>query len=596
MKVLADIVSRFPRSARGRLLLGCLLLWSGRAAAAQFADSFADRETVTGPTGDILGDNLTATFENGEPRHGGKPGGHSVWISWVAPANGAVTFRTAGSTFDTLLSAYTLSSTNDTTVDKLHETARNDDAPGAEPTSLILFGARAGVRYEIAVDGFAGAEGSIRLHWDFVDLTTPPPVIVSVPGDRAARLGDPVTLSVQLESGPDVDLQWRFNDQSFDATGPTLFIASLQVTNVGRYTLRIRVGKGGDRLEIDTTPVELQINSDGQTNALARDKFFDSLGTPLIGENEVEANSAIPSGRRNVVQSSIRTQTDGPVGVVRGYNGSQIFNTVYATVDPTEPAHCGIAGGASYWLAYQPPADGTLTLDTGGSTYDTVVEVFTHNGAPASYADLIPINCDHGSLSNGLASGVTLPVVKNRAYLVAVDGVAGARGIAWLNYQLNTNEAPKAPTLLSLPVRRVVAVGSDVSLTPPIVASPPWTASWSFGGSVLSGANNSTLVLSEITRDQAGDYVFTISNYLGAPITVTLPLSVVVPPRVELRSAVSASALSFETVAGQSYFIQQAEAVTGPWTESPEPVLGDGQPASLPLPAGTNQFLRLRVE
>ncbi len=573
-----------------------LILLGGRVGrAASFSDSFAGRETVATPTGDLVGDNLTATFENGEPKHGGKSGGHSVWISWIAPADGVATFRTAGSSFDTLLSAYTLAP-GETTVDKLHETARNDDQPGAAPTSLIRFGARAGVRYEIAVDGFDGAVGSIHLHWDFIDLTTPPPVVVSVPGDRAARLGDPVTLTIALDAAPDVDLQWRFNDESFDATGPTLFIPSLQVTNVGRYSLRIRVGNGGNRLEIDTTPVEIQVNSDGQTNALARDKPFDALASPLIGVDDRGGNAVVPATPNRRVQSSLRQPSGGPVGVVRGYNGSQIFNTVYATTDATEPVHCGVPGGASYWLSYQPPADGMVSLDTVGSTYDTVMEVYTFNGTPASYADLIPINCDHGGVSNGVASGVRLPVLKSRTYLVAVDGVAGARGIAWLNYQLNTNDAPKPPTILSLPPKRTVAVGTDVEFSAPIAASPPVTVTWRHGGSAIPGAKSIVLSLKAVTRDQSGDYTVTVANYLADPVTVTLQLDVVVPPRCDLVAGVDGPQFRFETVAGQSYYIQQAEDVSGPWTERAGSILGDGQPGSLNLPAGTNTFLRIRIE
>lgn len=74
----------------------------------------------------------------------------------------------------------------------------------------------------IAVDGFGGSAGDIRLRWDFANATSPPPVIVSVPDDQAVIEGDTVVLTVDMETTPDLRLQWRFNGQSFGAEGPML--------------------------------------------------------------------------------------------------------------------------------------------------------------------------------------------------------------------------------------------------------------------------------------------------------------------------------------------------------------------------------------
>src|ERR1051326_6125529 len=121
------INAAFPRKRRQRsfaLILAAVLAWMGiisaDAASPTFADNFADRQTVTNASGQIDGSNVGASREANEPQSGGKLGGHSVWISWVAPADGVATFRTDGSSFDTLLSAYYFGSTNDTALEKLH--------------------------------------------------------------------------------------------------------------------------------------------------------------------------------------------------------------------------------------------------------------------------------------------------------------------------------------------------------------------------------------------------------------------------------------------------------------------------------------------
>ncbi|HSU53258.1 MAG TPA: immunoglobulin domain-containing protein, partial [Candidatus Dormibacteraeota bacterium] len=358
-----------------------------RTNAASLQDVFANRETVTTASGSINGDNSTATVETGEPQTGGKPGGHSLWISWVAPADGVATFRTdGGSTFDTTLSAYFLNAP-DTNVNQLHEAAHNDDSPGIEPYSLIQFGALAGHHYEIAVDGYFGATGAVHLSWSFINVSAPPPIVFSVPNDQSVTQGQSVSLSVDMQTSPLIQLKWHFNDFDLEEITTNLVIASLQPTNVGRYSLRITVN-GSSSSRYFTDPFELQINSEGDTNTLARDKIFDAPSSPFIGDDGGGGGSPFPG---------FFPPPRGATGVIRGYNGAQIFDTTFATIDPTEPAHCGVTGGASYWLQYQPPANGTLTLDTIGSTFDTVLQAYTYNGTLNSYADLINLGCDNNS-------------------------------------------------------------------------------------------------------------------------------------------------------------------------------------------------------
>ena len=118
----------------------------------------------------------------------------------MAPNNGIATFNTDDSAFDTLLSAYYFSSTTDTTFDKLLVAMRADDSEGRGQRTQIQFGVLAGQRYEIAVDGYFGATGALRLQWSFQRTRVPPPIVLRMPGDRAVKLGDPVTLTVELNN------------------------------------------------------------------------------------------------------------------------------------------------------------------------------------------------------------------------------------------------------------------------------------------------------------------------------------------------------------------------------------------------------------
>ncbi|QTA88123.1 C13 family peptidase [Desulfonema magnum] len=122
---------------------------------------FANASELTGASGQACGSNLNATTEIGETVITENAGGKSVWWTWVAPKDDNFAFNTHGSSFDTLLAVYTGSGINDLT-----KIASNDDE-GSENTSSVTFGAQAGIRYYIAVDGKDRQEGNIILNWKF---------------------------------------------------------------------------------------------------------------------------------------------------------------------------------------------------------------------------------------------------------------------------------------------------------------------------------------------------------------------------------------------------------------------------------------------
>jgi hypothetical protein len=145
-----------------------------RTASATFAirvppanDLFANRIPLSGSTLSVNGSNVDASKEPGEPIHGGNPGGKSVWWSWIAPSSGAFTITTDGSGFDTVLGVYDGSSVSGLTY------IAGDDDNGAGFASAVTFMTVAGTTYQIAVDGYNGASGSIQLN---IVAPLPPPV------------------------------------------------------------------------------------------------------------------------------------------------------------------------------------------------------------------------------------------------------------------------------------------------------------------------------------------------------------------------------------------------------------------------------------
>lgn len=125
-------------------------------------DHFSAATALPGSVGTVTASTTQATREPGEPRHADNDGGHSVWWSWRAPADGSLLLSTDGSAFDTLLGLYT-----GTRVDRLTAVAANDDAFESSGFSKLQTSVVSNQVYSVAVDGFNGASGTVNLAYEF---------------------------------------------------------------------------------------------------------------------------------------------------------------------------------------------------------------------------------------------------------------------------------------------------------------------------------------------------------------------------------------------------------------------------------------------
>lgn len=123
--------------------------------------------TFVGPSG-LVASNVRGTKESGEPDHAGNPGGASVWFRADLPRGSRVRISTLGSNFDTLLAVYASrlpaqSAPNvPPAMEDLSLVVANDDLEGTNRTSEVSFIPEIST-YWVAVDGYNGAEGTIRL-------------------------------------------------------------------------------------------------------------------------------------------------------------------------------------------------------------------------------------------------------------------------------------------------------------------------------------------------------------------------------------------------------------------------------------------------
>jgi hypothetical protein len=387
-------------------------------------DDFESAEALDGSLGVTLGSNVGATVEPGEPGHYGRPAQRSVWYLWIAPEDGPARLSTRGSTFDTMLSVYTGSE-----LTGLTGVTSNDDY-GQTLQSRVGFTATAGATYHIAVSGYSsGSQGSIVLQWtvnppsndDFSAALVLEGAEGTITGSNARASGEPGepdhagappagSVWYRWTAPEDLWMRVRTFGSAFDTvlsvyTGPELrtLVSGLVAANddhprgapqsgvafqaAAGTTYHFAVaGKHDERGDLD-----LQ-----WTALLANDDFVE----------------AAPIG--------------GPWGVTDGGN-------VGATVEPGEPGHDGRAPQRSVWYRWIAPEDGPARLSTRGSTFDTVLSVYT--GSELTGLTGVASNDDY---RGNLQSRVGFTATAGATYHIAVSGYSsGSQGSIVLQWTVN---------------------------------------------------------------------------------------------------------------------------------------------------------------
>ena len=126
---------------------------------------------------------------------------------------------------------------------------------------------------------------------------------------------------------------------------------------------------------------------------------------------------------------------------ISGGVGTLTTHNLLATKETGEPNHAGNVGGHSLWFRWSAPANGSVTIDTLGTDFDSLLAVYTGN----AYGSLttIAFNDDiGGGGSTGVTSRVTFNANLGTVYKIAVDGYSGKQGYITLNWNQPNGIAP----------------------------------------------------------------------------------------------------------------------------------------------------------
>lgn len=402
-------------------LFSVLVSFSAQSSAAPLNDNFANAQVITGLYAVVTGSNVGATLEVGEPQV--LTTTSTVWYCWTAPTSGPVNIYTDGSSFDSILAAYT-----GTSVSQLVCVASNNNAFGSDK-SFVAFDASVGQSYYIQVGGEVGGfdplVGVVKLTvacaGAFVanDNYTQAQWLV---GESGRVTGTSVNATIEVGEldvdsyygGHSVWYRWRAphdGNWAFSSDG-------------SQFDTVMTVCTG----EVVASRVELAFNDDspGSTRrslvrfyAVSNTEYHISVDGYNRSSGAVVLNWGETPGNDNI----------GSAESLGAGMGSASANNVAAS---REAGESGGPGQHSVWYQWVAPATGPWTFNTQLSDFDTWLGVYS--GPTVSNLTLVA-ESDNVGVSNRTSS-VVVSATNGVAYYIAVDGASVSLPDGSLNYSV----------------------------------------------------------------------------------------------------------------------------------------------------------------
>jgi hypothetical protein len=227
--------------------------------------------------------------------------------------------------------------------------------------------------------------------------------------------------------------------------------------------------------------------------------------------------------------------------------------------EPGEPTVCAQIPAHPCWYVYVTPTNGSMVIDTAGSSFDTVLGVFV--GPGDSFSTLTNVGCGYTTnhTRDGQPQVFLSSVPAGQTNYIVVDGYNQTKGAVQLNLYVGD-----PVTVNSAPQDTAVAAGANATFAIGATGSTPVSYLWEFNGKSLPNATNSTLTISNVLLAQAGTYTVTVSNPLSTTnVSAILSLAGQSPLRLARPSWVGA-AFDFQLIgsAGSNYVIQTSTDLT----------------------------------
>jgi hypothetical protein len=369
----------------------------------------------------------------------------------------------------------------------------------------------------VVTDG-SGYQASCGQTVHVVDTTAP---VINCAGDKSVVYGNPWTFD--NPTAQDVGAQESVvydnlaNDQQ-SAFSPGSSEVGNQVTleGTGGYLSRFTLGYWGSNTVQETFAGDVRL----------RVRFYDNDGAVVSGyaspatllyDSGPLAITATNGG--NLVLTEFQLAAKLPL--VGALPGSFTWTAQFSGLAPDDTAGLELFAPATvgqvltnYW---QNDAQGWLLLTNGTSAGNYGVQIAA------------------------LDRGVNLTVLSTLTNVDCGNGFTAARAWQATDVCGNTSTCTQSvavldqgpPMITAQPQSPTILAGATTNLSAGISACPPLTYQWYFNGTnILANGTDATLVLTEVTTDDTGEYTLIISNPHGSITSAPALITVVMPPSI----------------------------------------------------------------
>lgn len=541
-----------PLSPTMKSIWAILLLIAVFARGAAVNDPFLSRTAISNEEANVVvyGSFDDATKEPGEPAHGSTSASESIWWTWTAPENGVLTLLGGGKSEPHVLAAYT-----GTKLSALVAVAHATNL--ADAGTQVRFNVKAGAAYQIVAARFpghpppSGADKRFMLSVQFTPASSSSNDAyakrIELAGDFTTGLG--VNTAASKESGEPVhagneggrSLWWTWTARkgrglvTLSTQGSHARDSSTGTNRPVNTLLAVYTGQDGPLGALPSLSLlkALAANDDADGESVHSEVKFHAaaLGNYAFAvdgvrdlSDQIDAGNLILTLRveRSNDDFADRAVISKPSALVTGTNaGATNGNDGPATAHNT------------VWWTWRAPADGTVTLSTAGSTFDTRLDVFTG----ATLSGLVPVassdDVDPSASPPVLTSAVEFTVASGTNYQIAVGGKDTATGAI----KLDLNFVADFPAIVTQPVSRSITVGSSASFSVVATGKPSPALLWQrrLAGTKtwlpMEGETAATLTLDEVPQSAHGDsFRCEVSNPLGKVVSAIATLGVTPPP------------------------------------------------------------------
>ena len=312
--------------------------------------------------------------------------------------------------------------------------------------------------------------------------------------------------TLTANAAPAISLTSPTNGNAF--TAPATITLSAQATDSSDGVARVDFYQG-------TTLLGSRINAPYSVTAanLPYGSYsFWAVATDLNGLSATSAVATVTVRAANALFADMFASR----GMVFDTNVTVLGTNTAATKEANEPLiNIFNGGGKSLWIGWIAPVAGPVSIDTFGSSFDTLLSVYTNApGQSVALQHLVKVaeNDDAPGLAVTQSKVQFTNFVPGQEYMITVDGFDGANGPV----VLHISQTSWAPAIVTQPTNRTNNLGTTATFTVVAAGAGPLRYQWQFNTVNLPGQTNAALTLPNVQPANSGNYNVVVANQFGS--------------------------------------------------------------------------------